>query len=189
MALPKEEHVTLADVMEWDEDVRVELIYGVPYMMAPPSRRHQAIQFELGRQFGNFLEGKKCRAYSSPFGVRLFEKDGDSPGTVDTRVEPDLVVVCDRDKLDDEGCKGAPDLVIEILSPSTQRRDRLEKFNLYQAAGVREYWIVDPMTETVQVCVLEGDHFKLTEVYTAGAIARVNVLDGCFIELSKVFQE
>ena len=189
MALPKEDHVTLADVLAWDEDQRVELIDGVPYLMAPPSRAHQAVQFELGRQIGNFLEGKKCRAYTAPFGVRLFEKDGDSPEDVDTMVEPDLVVVCDRDKLDEYGCKGAPDLVIEILSPSTQRRDRLEKYNLYQLAGVREYWIVDPENRTVQVCLLDGDHFKLTEVYTAGAIAKVNVLDGCFIELEKVFRE
>ena len=189
MALPKKEHVTLADVLTWDEDERVELIDGVPVLMAPPSRKHQAVSGEIFRQIANFLEGRKCRAYAAPFGVRLFEREGDSPEDVDTVVEPDVTVVCDHDKLDEAGCKGAPDLIAEILSPSTQRRDRLEKYNLYQRAGVREYWIVDPETKTVQVCVLEGDHFKLTEVYTAGAIAKVNVLDGCFIELEKVFQE
>lgn len=157
-------------------------------MMAPPSRVHQEIVTELTRQIANYLEGKKCKVYPAPFAVRLFEKAEDRPEDVDTMVEPDISIVCDADKLDEIGCKGAPDMVIEVLSPSTQRHDRLTKYNLYQRAGVREYWIVDPESKTVQVCVLEGGSYRVLEVYTAQDVAKVNALEGCFVELSKVFQ-
>ena len=105
-------------------------------------------------------------------------------------MEPDISVVCDRSKLDKYGCKGAPDLIIEILSPSTQRHDQLVKLNLYQRAGVREYWIVDPENKTVRVMVQDANgHLWPHEIYKQEDIAKVGVLDGCFIELSKVFYE
>ena len=184
MPLPKEERYTLSDALSWDEHDRIELIEGAPAMMAPPSRIHQEIVAELTRQLGNYLEGKKCKVYPAPFAVRPFEKNDDSPEDVDTLVEPDISIVCDSDKLDDIGCKGAPDMVAEVLSPSTQRHDRL-----YQRAGVREYWIVDPENKTVQVSVLDGGRYRLAEVYTAQDVAKINVLEGCFIELSKLFSE
>ena len=181
---------TFADVLTWDEGERIEIISGEAYMMATPSRLHQEISMELARQLANFLEGKQCRVYPAPFGVRLFERDGDRPEDVDTMVEPDISVVCDRNKLDQYGCKGAPDLIVEILSPSTQRHDQLVKLNLYQRAGVREYWIVDAENETVRVLIRCGDGTLRThEVYQREDVARVNVLEGCFIELSKVFSE
>lgn len=192
MALPAEKaRYTFADVLTWPDDERAELINGEVFMMTPaPSRGHQGISVELTRQFANYLEGKKCKAYHAPFDVRLFEEDGDTPEDVDTVVEPDLVVICDPSKLDDRGCKGAPDMVVEILSPSTQRHDRLVKLGLYQRAGVREYWIVNPEDQTVQVMLLDGDGvLQLHEVYDRQGVAKVNVLDGCFIELSKVFAE
>ena len=158
-------------------------------MMAPPTTAHQLISFEIGRQLGNYLEGKKCRAIPAPFAVRLFEKDGDSPEDVDTMVEPDISIVCDSSKLDKHGCKGAPDMVVEILSPSTQRHDRLVKLGLYQRAGVREYWIVSPEEQTVQVFLNKDASLLPHEVYDRQGVAKVNVLDGCFIELSKVFPE
>lgn len=103
-------------------------------------------------------------------------------------VEPDLAVVCDPEKLDERGCKGAPDLIVEVLSPSTQRHDRLTKYNLYERAGVREYWIVSPEERTVQVSVLQSDgRYRVVELYTSGDVAKVNVLEGCFLELSKVW--
>ena len=98
-------------------------------------------------------------------------------------------MICDKSKLDEHGCKGAPDMVIEILSPSTRRHDRLVKLNLYQRAGVREYWIADPDNKSVQVFTLESGALKIREDYGREDIAKVNVLDGCFIELSKVFSE
>ena len=188
MPLPKEERYTLADVLTWDEQERAELIEGALVMMAPPSRIHQKISAELGRQLGNYLEGKRCEVYAAPFAVRLFERAGDRPEDVDTMVEPDLAVVCDPEKLDERGCKGAPDLIVEVLSPSTQRHDRLTKYNLYERAGVREYWIVSPEERTVQVSVLQSDgRYRVVELYTSGDVAKVNVLEGCFLELSKVW--
>lgn len=188
MALPlKKESYTFADCLTWPENERIELIDGEAVMMSLPSTVHQKISGELFRQLANFLEGKKCEVFSAPFGVRLFEKDGDSPENVDTMVEPDISVICDRDKLDRHGCKGAPDLIVEILSPSTQRRDRLIKLELYQRAGVREYWLVSPEEQTVQVLLFTNGLLLPRELYKKGDIAKVNVLEGCFLELEKVF--
>lgn len=190
MALPAEqERYTFADVLTWEENDRIELIDGEAYMMAPPSRIHQKISGEIFRQLANYLEGKKCEVYPAPFGVRLFEKGGDSPDDVDTLVEPDISVVCDKNKLDKHGCKGAPDMVIEILSPSTLRHDHFVKLALYQRAGVREYWIVSPENKTVQVYTLNNGTLTPREFYGSGDVAKVNVLEGCFVELAKVFTE
>ena len=191
MALPAEKRrYTFADCLTWGEDKRIEIINGEAVMMAPPSRIHQEISFEISRQIGNYLEGKQCRIYPAPFGVRLFESDGERPEDVDTMVEPDISIVCDRSKLDDRGCKGAPDMVLEVLSPSTQRHDQLVKLALYQQAGVREYWIVDPMNKTVRVMLLDSSGLlQLHEIYNQDSVAKVNILDGCFVELSKVFSE
>ena len=190
MPLPApKDHYTFADCLTWGENERIEIINGEAVMMAPPSRTHQETSGALFSQLYTFLEGKKCRVYSAPFAVRLFERNGDRPEDVDTMVEPDISVVCDSSKLDDAGCKGAPDLIMEILSPSTMRHDRFTKFNLYQRAGVREYWIVDPSSKSVQVFVLEDGNYKAQDFGTVGDIIKVNVLDGCFIELSKVFSD
>ena len=104
-------------------------------------------------------------------------------------VEPDIAVICDKNKLDERGCKGAPDMVVEILSPSMRRHDRLVKLGLYQRAGVREYWIVSPEEKTVQVLLLEDGKLLPHEDYGQDDVAKVNSLDGCFIELAKVFAE
>ena len=191
MASPAEKTgYTFADCLGWDEKERAEIIGGEGLMMAPPSRIHQKISGEIFRQLANFLEGKRCEVYSAPFGVRLFEKDGDRPEDVDTVVEPDITVVCDTSRLDQHGCKGAPELVMEILSPSSRRHDMLVKLNLYQRAGVREYWIVNPDDKDVQVFLLDGSGlFRVHGFYGREDIARVNVLEGCFIELCKVFPE
>jgi len=189
MPLPLENRYTLADALTWDEQERIELIDGYPVMMAPPTRAHQKIVSELNRQFGNYLQGKRCEVYPAPFAVRLFEQNDDSPENVDTLVEPDITVVCDPSKLDNIGCKGAPDLVVEILSPSTARHDRVTKFNLYQQAGIREYWIVDPDGKSVQVFVLENGHYAAKDFGTVEDKLKVTVLEDCTIDLSLVFQE
>lgn len=192
MALPAEkERYTFADALAWDDGERAELIDGEIYLMAPaPSRPHQKVSGEIFRQLANYLEGKKCEAYSAPFDVRLFEQDGDAPEDVDTVVEPDITVVCDPSRLDDRGCKGAPDMVVEILSPSTRRHDRLVKLNLYQRAGVREYWIVDPEAHTVTVHTLEdGKYRSPAVVYRSDASVPVGVLEGFQVDLKTVFEE
>lgn len=189
MALPQAKRYTLADALAWDEQDRIELIDGYPVMMAPPSRAHQEAVTALVGQLYDYLKEKKCKVYAAPFAVRLFERDGDHPEDVDTMVEPDVSVVCDPSKLDDTGCKGAPDMVVEVLSPSTRRHDRLTKFNLYRRAGVLEYWIVDPADKSVQVFVLDDGHYAAKDFGGAGDKVRVNVLEDCIIDLSQVFPE
>jgi Uma2 family endonuclease len=179
-----DQHYTYSDYISWDDDVRYELIDGVPYMLSAPLREHQRTCVQLTRQLGNFLEGKPCEVIAAPFDVRLNADEGD-----DTVVQPDLIVVCDMTKLkDNKACIGAPDLVIEVLSPSSARRDRVKKFNLYQKTGVREYWIVDVDTKTVQVCILKNDEY-ITKAYEDTDTVPVHVLEGCTISLPDVFAE
>lgn len=188
MEQPIEKYYTYADIFSWGEDVRAQIICGDLYMMAPPLRIHQEVSGELFGQIRDFLKDKPCKVYSAPFGVRPFEKDGDTPDDVDTVVEPDITVVCDHSKLDKYGCKGAPDFIIEILSPSTARLDNFVKLNLYQRAKVREYWVVDPLNATVNVYLPdETERLVVSEVYTRKDVAKVTVLPGCEIDLSKVF--
>ncbi len=191
MVQPAQKEVyTFADCLTWDEHDRIEIINGYAVMMAPPKRIHQEILTEITRQLANFLEDKPCKVYPAPFGVRPFEQSGDTPDDVDTVVEPDISVVCDHSKLDDYGCKGAPDMIVEILSPSTLRHDRIGKLDLYQRAGVREYWIADPQSRCIEVYLRdENNYLKPHEVYTAADTAKVTVLNGCTVELSKVFPE
>ena len=190
MALPDgKKSYTLADYLRWKERKgRYELIDGDAYLMAPPTRTHQRVCVELTRQLANFLEGKRCEVYAAPFGVRLFEREGDGPEDVDTLVEPDITVVCDKSKLDEYGCRGAPELVMEVLSPSSRKHDRLVKLNLYQRAGVPEYWIINPEEESVQVFLRDDSgNLRIHNEYDRTEIAKVHALDGCFIELCKVF--
>lgn len=180
---------SFADILGTDESERIELIDGKPYMMAPPKRMHQQISMELSRQFSNFLDGKPCKVFAAPFGVRPFEEEGDAPEEVDTLVEPDITVVCDPKKLDEYGCKGAPDLIIEILSDSTRRHDRLTKYQLYEKAGVKEYWIVDPEQKLVLVHLLdETGRYGASEVYLSGAQVPVSLWEGFSVDLDRVFE-
>ena len=153
--------------------------------MSPPVTKHQAILSELFFLIKSYLQGKKGKVFPAPFGVRLFPEKDLSDNTV---FEPDIVVVCDLEKLDERGCNGAPDMVIEIISPSSVKYDRVYKFRKYQQAGVREYWIVDPDTKTVQVCMLENGRYVVS-VYDETEKAAVSVLEGCEIDLSAVFAE
>lgn len=187
MAIPAEkERYTFADALDWAENEHIEIIYGEAYMMSPPNREHQRISMELSRQFSSFLHDKTCEVYAAPFAVRPFSEKEDTPEDEDTMLEPDITIVCDPDKLDDHGCKGAPDMVIEILSPSTRRHDLSVKYRLYQRAGVREYWIVDPAGKTVQVFRLEDGLYNAADVYTGGAVP-VGLWDGFSVDLSQVF--
>lgn len=179
---------TYADLMAWDGP-QYELIEGEPRMMAPPSGRHQEILGAMHAQIWSYLQGKSCKVFPAPYGVRLFEKEKDTPDEVDTMVEPDITVVCDPKKLDDAGCKGAPDMVAEILSASTRRHDKVTKFDLYQRAGVKEYWIVDPEIQVVQVYTLEKDRYHAATVYTREQSLPVGVLEGCSVDLNLVFTE
>lgn len=189
-ALPLEKRYTYADLLSWEEDVRYELYDGYPMALASPSQDHQRVSLELGRQFANYLIGKKCEAYQAPFDVRIFEQEGDFSNNVKTVLQPDLLVVCDPKKVDQHGVHGAPDLVIEILSDSTRRLDLLKKFDIYQRAGVREYWIVDPEARTVTVHTLEDGLYRSpAALYRADASVPVGVLEGCEVDLRTVFPD
>lgn len=152
MPLPKEHLHTIDDIYSLPEGQRAELIDGDMYMMAPPSRIHQKLVMQLSRIISNYVadKGGSCEVYPSPFAVFLNADDKNY-------VEPDISVICDRDKLNDKGCVGAPDWIIEIVSPSTQRMDYLTKLFKYRTAGVREYWIVNPIKGTVQLYSFEGE--------------------------------
>ena len=180
---------TYQNYLSWSGPKRYELIDGEAILTAGPSPTHQRISGRIHQQLMNFLEGKKFEAFAAPFDVRLFEEKIDSPDEVDTVVQPDITVICDRSRLDERGYRGAPETVIEILSPTSKRIDRLVKLNLYQRAKVKEYWIVSPEEKSVQVYLLDGDILKPHEVYSAAEIAKVNRLDGCFVELGKVFSD
>lgn len=189
MALPKKKDAyTFADYLAWDGEGRIEIMDGQLIMMAPPSRIHQEISGALFAQLYNFLDGKKCRVYAAPFAVRLFEESDSTPEDIQTVFEPDISVVCEMDKLDEHGCIGAPDMIVEILSPSTLKHDLFFKMQRYRQAGVKEYWVVSPNEKTVTVYTLEDD-YRVTAVYNQEDIAKVRVLSGCFIELSRVFTE
>lgn len=177
-----------ADYLGWDEGERIELIDGVPYMMTQaPLRVHQEILFELGRQFGNALKDRTCKGYVAPFDVRLSEDQNLSDDEIFTVVQPDLVVVCDSSKLDKRGCHGAPDLVIEIISPSTASHDYIRKMELYEKHGVKEYWIVHPTDQVVMVHILEKGQYQKPKIYDREASVQVHILPDIEIILSDLF--
>ncbi|MDR2629753.1 MAG: Uma2 family endonuclease [Spirochaetaceae bacterium] len=179
---------TYADYLEWETDKRYEIIDGTAYMMSSPTVSHQAISRELLLQLGNFLKGKPCQVFAAPLDVRLFPKDDLSDHTV---VQPDLLVVCDGSKLaDGKSCRGAPDMVIEIISPSNTSPALLLKFNQYLMAGVREYWLIAPETKEIQAHIL-GKGEKMTHyistVYHGVETLDVSILPGLRIDLSSLW--
>jgi len=169
------------DYLKWDDGVRRELIDGKIYLMAGPNWRHQKVSGNLYEQFKAFLKGKECEVYYAPLDVRL------NADTLDnTVVQPDLMIICDNSILDEESIKGAPDMVVEILSPSTADYDRTTKFNMYLQAGIKEYWIVDPVTQSLVVNILANNRY-ITHVYVNKETVPVHILEGCVIDLSEVF--
>ncbi|MCL2638731.1 MAG: Uma2 family endonuclease [Oscillospiraceae bacterium] len=182
-AIRKDKRYTYADYLTWDDDVRYELIDGVPYMMGAPNLRHQEIAGELYGQLRDFLKGKSCKPFIAPVDVRLNHRKGDN-----MVVQPDLLVVCDPKKLEDgKSVKGAPDFIIEILSPSNAGHDQIVKLNKYMQAGVREYWIVDPERKTVQVYILKGGIYAAYAYGEETDSIPVSVLSGCAIDLKEIF--
>jgi len=179
-----ENRYTYADYASWDDENRYELIDGLVYMMSAPSQAHQEISGEIFRQLANFLKGKPCKVFPAPFDVCL-NAAGDKDDTV---VQPDLIVVCDKSKLDGKRCNGAPDMAVEILSPSNRKQDTVWKVNKYLQAGIHEYWMIDPDAQTVQVCILKDGQYDVEEYSNTDTIP-VHVLDGCIINMQEVFAE
>jgi len=191
MGLPvrkMEQHYVYRDYRQWPDDERWELIDGVAYAMSGPSTGHQGIAMEMGRQLANFLKGKDCRVFPAPcdvFFYRLREQDEDD---IDTVVQPDLLVVCDPEKIRPRGVWGAPDLVVEILSPSTSRKDQNEKFNLYQRSGVKEYWVVDPAGQWMQQYVLGANgQFGIEVTFEKKGTLECRVLPGFNLSVAELW--
>jgi len=183
----EERRFTYADYKEWelDEGERYEIIYGEAFAMSGPSTRHQAVSRQIVLLLGNYLQGKPCQVFYAPYDVRLFYEEDESDDTV---VQPDIMVICDKDKIGPEGCRGAPDLVIEILSPSNTALEMERKRKLYRQAGVREYWVVDAEDNSITAyCFKDGA--IATNSYEASDALPVSVLPGLSISLGQVFAE
>jgi Uma2 family endonuclease len=181
---------TYSDYLTWIDDLRRELIDGFINLMTPaPSRLHQKILVELTRQFSNYLYNKKCEVYTAPFDVRLPSNKGEtSDDKIYTVVQPDICIICDKSKLDDRGCLGAPDLIVEIVSLSSVKKDIEEKFKLYEENGVLEYWIVQPNDGTLSVFLLENGKYQHKGMYTNGMKAPVWIFEGKFsVDLDEAF--
>ncbi|MDR0908548.1 MAG: Uma2 family endonuclease [Spirochaetaceae bacterium] len=190
-------HYTYADYESWNDNIRREIIDGVAYEMAAPNGRHQRLLGDLFVLFHNYLEGKECTVWVAPYDVRLFApypKDEDEQikdkKTDDTVVQPDLIVSCDRKKHFKEGAHGAPDFVLEILSPSSKMNDNKRKKDKYLEAGVREYWILDPDRKELTVFKygLENDiPVYHPQIFKGDAVVPVGILDNLSIDLSTLF--
>ncbi len=152
MALHQEKTYTIEDIYALPDGKRAELIDGQIYDMAPPNTCHQRISYSLARKISDYIDGKNggCEVFLAPFAVFLNEDNRNY-------VEPDISIICDKNRLDDKGCNGAPDWIIEVVSPSTERVDYGIKLFKYRSAGVREYWIVNPKTRIVNVFDFEHD--------------------------------
>jgi len=189
LALKKEvERFTYGDYLSWDDNERWEIIDGEAYNMTPaPNTGHQLLVMQLLLQLGNQLKEKSCQVIPAPFDVRLpvgKEKEED----IENIVQPDITIVCDAKKLDKKGCLGAPDMIIEILSPSTSRKDRMEKFFLYERVGVKEYWLVSPDEKLVEVFRLgPGGKYGRPEIYCETDKVQLGILKEIAIDLSAVF--
>jgi len=178
---------TYADYKTWElkPGERWEIIYGEAYAMSAPNAYHQSILGEMFKQIAVFLTGRECKAYPAPYDVRLFWEEDESDDTV---VQPDISVVCAKEKRGAEGCRGAPDFVVEILSPSNTAIEMQRKFNLYRDAGVREYWVADGESKTVIAYLFDGDRVA-SKTYGESDSAQVASLPGLSIDLAPVFAE
>jgi Uma2 family endonuclease len=190
MSMPlQRRHSTYAEYLKWPEEERVELIDGEVFAMSPASSRiHQVVLGNLFRKFADYLDGKKCRAYIAPFDVRLpkcSERDED----INTVVQPDLSIICDPGKLDDRGCKGAPDLIVEVISPASLKLDLTLKKRLYERVGVKEYWIVYPQERIVMVYVRDQlGNFTDGEAYDKDARVPAGIFDEWKLDMSTIFE-
>lgn len=173
--LRKEEIYTIDDIYSLPEGERAELIDGQIYYMAPPSWKHQKVSGFLHNEIYNYIRERSgdCEVLAAPFAVFLSNDDMNY-------VEPDISVICDKNKLDDKGCHGAPDWVIEIVSPSSQSMDYFKKLFKYRTAGVREYWIVDPVKELIMVYRFEKETM---EQYSFGEDVPVGIYEGFSIKV------
>ena len=187
MGLPlrkTEQHFTYRDYRTWPEDERWELIGGTAYLMSAPTVTHQRIQREIAGPLYNFLKGKDCEVFIAPMDVFIPWINEQDEDDVDTVVQPDLLVICDKARIRPNGIWKAPDLVVEILSPSTSRKDLHEKFDLYERSGVREYWVVEPNGCWLQQYLREAnDKFGIETHFEGRGLVESRVLPGFALDV------
>ena len=190
MGLPKRdlELHTYADYTSWPDDTRYELIDGIAYAKSPaPTRRHQEITGEVFRQIADALEGSPCRAYIAPFDVRLPTAD-EADDAVANVVQPDISVICEKSKLDEWGCRGAPDWIIEVLSPGTAGHDQIVKRALYERVGVREFWLIHPADKLVTIYLLANGGYGKPVVQELAGTTAASILPGAKIDWDRVLR-
>lgn len=180
MELTQEKYYTVEDFYKIPEEIHAELINGELVYMASPSRIHQKILVELITLINHYIKSQKgdCEVYPAPFDVQLWDDK-------DTIIEPDISVICDKKKLNKRGCLGAPDWIIEIVSPSNPAHDYIDKLSFYKKASVREYWIVDPQSQNIHVYNLEPDRFDV-KVYTFQDTIKVGIYEDLFIDFAAI---
>jgi Uma2 family endonuclease len=175
-----------ADYLKWTMDEMVEIIKGRVYKLSAPKRVHQTISIRISSKIFNLLEGQKCKVYSAPFDVRLPVKSRKNED-IFTVVQPDICVICDPTKLDDAGCIGAPDLIIEILSKGNNKKELQNKYEVYEKSGVKEYWIVAPEGQFMQVNTLVNGKYQPSKLLTLGDEIITPILPGFILNLDDVF--
>lgn len=179
---------TYADYLLWTVADRFELIKGKVFKMSPsPNTTHQRVSGALYFELATFLKGKSCEVFAAPFDVRLSCLKEDT--AIVTVVQPDLLVVCDAEKIDDKGCLGAPDLVVEILSPGNNKKELKNKFEVYEESGVREYWIIHPIEQTMLIYTLSERKYQPSKFFTAGDKVESSVLPGFILEIDTIFNQ
>ena len=176
---------TYADYLTWQMEEMVELIKGKIFKQAAAPRvNHQRVAGIVFSAFFNFLKGKQCEAFIAPFDVRLPVKSKKHED-INTVVQPDICVICDSEKLDELGCVGAPDLVVEILSPGDNKKELQNKYEVYEESGVKEYWVVYPYEQVVHQYILEGDKFQALPI--AEKTINSQVLQGFEVDMDTIF--
>ena len=179
---------TYADYLTWPDDERWELLDGVPYDMGAPSGRHQEISSALSLIFATYLKDKSCKVFTAPLDVRLDWNGHDDLSDV-TCVQPDLMILCDKRKFSKKGILGAPDLVVEILSPSTMTYDLLTKMEKYQNVGIKEYWAIEPALEKVSVYLLnENGKYEMT-IYNKDDVVKVSIFADFVVNIAEIFSD
>ena len=179
-----------ADYLSWHFENTVELIKGRLQKMAAPNRKHQDISWQLGGVFFPTFKNFPCKAYAAPFDVRLIDKSRSLKANKEilTVVQPDLCVICDLEKLDEKGCIGAPDLIVEILSASNSKKEMRTKKSLYEESGVKEYWIIDPTHETLFQYVLQTDElYAPPQIFVNDEIVQSAIFPQLKINLLEIF--
>ena len=193
LALDLNKRYTYADYLTWLDDVSRELIHGFIKMMSPaPRLGHARVCKKIFRHLDFIVEQKKCNCevFPAPFDVRFPKRGETADDRIDTVVQPDICVVCDESKLDEGGCCGAPDMIVEVLSPSTAKKDMNEKFALYEESGVKEYWIVHPKDKAINVFILQNNgKYNDGVLYEMKGKVPVHIFDDYLIDLDDIFRK